>query len=609
MRTTHYPHRLSSLRFRIFIFTLLLTGISFFLFCVIFTVSSSYLLRKSSKETAQMSLDRTVLFLQEQMSAFRNSLDTFTLNVDCINILDSSPAEESGELDRHLTYTVLENAINTVLFTSHISDIFIVTDNPLSTPQYGKLYPLTSFENVSWTDHLSSTKSSFIWDTPDALPFGLADEDYVVCTRNLPFTYQNYHTYVCGVISKSSFDELLNTTTLSPYISCYVINSSNDIIFGANQVPEDDMAALSLWFESQERISQLPHSVEQVSAGNHTYFVGFSPVKNTDLKVIYIYAFSEINHANTMTCIRQLGLIFLFILPVIFGFSTWISRHITKPLEKLKEVMMVASEGDFNIPILPGTKDEETNSLTMHFNYMLTKISGLLDEQYLNGQRMKDLELQALQAQINPHFLYNTLDLIRWRAIRNKDENTQLIIAALSNFYRTGLSKGNSFVTLETEISHIKSYVQLQNMRFDDCIHLTINIPADCYAYLIPKLTLQPIVENSIAHGILEKEPSEGNIIISCQIREALLILTVEDDGCGMDEETVHRLLLSPDTDASRHGYGLYNVNERIWLYYGKDFGLSFTSELGRGTITTITLPLKNDSAADVFALHGRKES
>ena len=591
-----YTHKRSSLRFRFFIFTLILTGFSFFLFCTVFIISSSYQLKVNTLETTQMSLDQTSLFLQEQMSAFRNSLDTLSLNEDCINILTSDLPGESGEFARHLRYNTLNETISKVLFTSHISDIFIITDNPLSTPQYGKLFPLADVKASPWSAHVADADSSFIWDTTSALPLEIAGDDYVIGTRNLPFTYQPYHTYICGLISRSMFEDLLNISAISDYTSCYVVNSAGNIIFGINQVPDDDMSILQEWMTAETRLSALPHPVEPVSSGFCEYFIGYSPIKNTDLTVIYIYAFSAVRHQNVLTCIRQLGLIFLCILPFVFFLSTYISRHITKPLEVLKKTMMSVSEGNFDIPVLPGTKDEETNSLTRNFNYMLTKISVLLDEQYLNGQRLKDLELQALQAQINPHFLYNTLDLINWSAIRNKDEKTQTIITELSNFYRTGLSKGDAFIPLETEISHIQSYIRIQNMRFNDCITLLLDLPASCKLFRIPKLTLQPIVENAILHGILEAEMDKGVITISCSVKNSLLTLKVTDNGIGMDAVTVSKLQLQPENGTQRSGYGIYNVNERLRLYYGTNYTLHYESQPGQGTSVIITLPLENIS-------------
>lgn len=594
MYTRRYPHKPSSLRFRCFIFTLLLVGASFFLFCTVYIISSSYLLKENSFNAAQFSLNQTALFLQEQMSAFRNSMDTVSLNESCIDILSSDPTEDPGELARHLRYTALNDVISTVLFTSHISDIFIVTENPLATPQYGRLFPLSQLEASPWLKHLSDTKSSFIWDTTSAFPIEFSGEDYVICTRNLPYTYQTYRTFICGLISRSMFEELLNLSTLSSYTSCYCINSAGNIIFGSNRVDSEDMLILQQWMESRERISSESCPVQEVKAGKHKYFAGYSSVKNTDLKVIYIYAFSDVSLQNMLTSIRQLGMIFLCILPFIFLFSTYISRHITKPLERLKATMLAVSEGNFDIPVLPGTKDEETNSLTKCFNYMLTRISGLLEEQYLNGQRLKEFELQALQAQINPHFLYNTLDLIKWSAIRNKDEKTQTIITALSNFYRTGLSKGEALIPLETEISHIQSYVQIQNMRFDDCITLELEIPEECLLCLIPKLTLQPIIENAIAHGILESENAEGRISIYGFLQEELLNLKITDNGCGMDTETIQKLLQPPEKGAPRRSYGIYNVNQRIRLFYGEKYGLHYESQAGTGTAVTIVLPVKN---------------
>ena len=231
---------------------------------------------------------------------------------------------------------------------------------------------------------------------------------------------------------------------------------------------------------------------------------------------------------------------------------------------------------------------------------MLTKISQLVDEQYQNGKRIKELELISLQAQINPHFLYNTLDLIKWRALRNHDEETKELINALSSYYRLSLSKGKDMVTVASELDHIRAYVFIQNKRFDNGITLDIQID-DCYLnYPLPKLILQPIVENAILHGILELPEPSGTITIRAKCSAQFFELSIQDNGVGIPPDA----LTCHDTDSDenkipaiiRTGYGLNNVNNRIQLAFGSEYGITIPPRNMQGTTICLRLPLHKET-------------
>ena len=255
--------------------------------------------------------------------------------------------------------------------------------------------------------------------------------------------------------------------------------------------------------------------------------------------------------------------------------------------------MLTVSEGNFNIPVLPQTSDREMRALTRCFNYMLTKISMLLDAQYEDGKRMKGLELKALQAQINPHFLYNTLDLIRWKAVKDGNRDIQSLVTALSTYYRKGLSKGAELVTLRSEAEQVASYVSIENMRFDNSILLKLDLAKDCEDCRLPKLTLQPLVENAIVHGILETEGSEGSILIKSYCEGDRLVLIVADDGVGMEQNRADSLLCAPKDDpAVQSGYGLRNIDERNKLVFGESYRLDFISQPRSGTAVVLRLSL-----------------
>jgi two-component system sensor histidine kinase YesM len=251
--------------------------------------------------------------------------------------------------------------------------------------------------------------------------------------------------------------------------------------------------------------------------------------------------------------------------------------------------MKKAEKGNFDIPILASNEDE-VGQMTRSFNQMLAKMALLIDGQFKLGREIKNAEIKALQAQINPHFLYNTLDLINWMSMKYKAEEIRTLVESLSKFYKLSLNKGKDIVSIEDELNHVRSYVMIQNMRFSDSIHLKIAVGEELFQYSILKIILQPLVENAILHGILEKDEEEGEIIISGELKDGVITLKIRDDGIGMSEETLQDIpgAISPKDS---HGYGIRNIDERIRLNYGSEYGLSYHSTPGVGTTVEIRIP------------------
>jgi len=264
------------------------------------------------------------------------------------------------------------------------------------------------------------------------------------------------------------------------------------------------------------------------------------------------------------------------------------SNSITRRVNRLTLRMKNIRHG--NIPsVMEEIGTDEISVLIQSYNFMIDEMKRFSELQYKLGQDVKNAELKALQAQINPHFLYNTLELINWIALKNSVPEIADIARNLARFYKLSLSKGNDKISIKDEISHVETYVNLQNFRFKNSITLELSIDECIKQYNIPKLILQPIVENSILHGILEKIDKSGTIHISGTLQGKYMLIIIEDNGVGMDQDSITRLL---DANASKEiqGYGIANVNERIKLYYGNECGLTFQSIQGQGTSVTVKI-------------------
>lgn len=308
--------------------------------------------------------------------------------------------------------------------------------------------------------------------------------------------------------------------------------------------------------------------------------------------------------------IRRITIAIAGSLCIICLVITWIlARSITKSLSRLTKSMNCVRNGDLEARFFYPYRDE-VGSLAKSFNYMTTEMKKLVSSQEKTIEELKrerdhvaeiqkqkrKAELKALQAQINPHFLYNTLNAITWQAADQGANDIARLSNLLGRFFRLTLQKGTEMITLCKEAEHVKSYLDIQRIRYRSKIQYEIHIPEYVMKASVIKLILQPLVENSIYHGIKEKNGT-GIIRIEAVIEKngetEVLKITVWDDGVGMDDEKVKIInqgLRAGITD-QREGYGIYNVNERIMLYYGKQYGLHFESVQGKWTRVVVTIP------------------
>jgi len=301
--------------------------------------------------------------------------------------------------------------------------------------------------------------------------------------------------------------------------------------------------------------------------------------KEQNLIFVSVVPFKEL--INQVDVIRNMT-ITVIILASIFGFiiAYLISLKITTPIKKLKILMQKVEEGNLDVIANVDRKDE-IGALGKSFNSMIGKLKTLIEEVYQNQISRKEAELRALQAQINPHFLYNTLDAIYWSARIEGAFKTGESVNALAKLFRLALNKGDEITTVEKEVEHLNSYLIIQKMRYTEEPDILVDVDPCIYPCKTIKLILQPLVENALLHGVAELE-KKGVIKVTGKKVEGDIQFEIIDNGVGMDEETI-KGIFAADTQ-ERKGYGIKNVDERIKLYFGKQYGIKIYSEKGMGT-------------------------
>lgn len=312
----------------------------------------------------------------------------------------------------------------------------------------------------------------------------------------------------------------------------------------------------------------------------------------TNWKTIGVFSLNET--LKQVTVLRHYSIfigIITLVLAVVAAF--FFTASIAKPLSKLRSLMKRAEEGDLSVRFNSKYNDE-IGQLGNSFNNMITEIRNLIDMVYVEQRRKREAELKTLQAQIKPHFLYNTLYTIQWMAQEHGAQDVVNIVGALGNLFRIGLSKGKEMISVHEELEHVRSYLAIQKARYEDKLTYEVNFDENILNYSVLKLILQPLVENAIYHGINARRGG-GKITITAKREDGKLYFSVVDNGIGITKEKlqeIRQLLERTGLEPVNTGFGILNVHERIQLSFGSEYGLTYTSVYEEGTKVEIWHPL-----------------
>lgn len=398
--------------------------------------------------------------------------------------------------------------------------------------------------------------------------------------------------YIMIDIDTQMFKDILSSMNLGPYQELMVIDSNKTILYDINEE----------YISTQFRSEYLSRLLE-AKTGSMTEYVEKKPMlitfntsPSTNWTVISIIPVNVL-YSNVYNLEYVIYITMFICILLSFCIAVIISRTITKPLSTLKSHMKKVESGQFDISV-PVKSNDEIGGLSVSFNHMLSKIKELIVRIYQTEILKKEAELGALQEQINPHFLYNTLQIMDIIAEREGVETISSICQALSKMFRYSINRGKEIVSIADEIEHVKNYIYIQKIRFNNKFEILYNIEEEILKYQTIKLVLQPIIENAMIHGIGEKI-GHSTIEISGRKAADIIEIEVKDTGIGINEHQLQSLRDSLNDEiihAEVHGtekksIGIKNVHARLKLYYGEAFGISIDSEPNLGTKVRITLP------------------
>ncbi|KQX48598.1 sensor histidine kinase [Paenibacillus sp. Root444D2] len=480
--------------------------------------------------------------------------------------------------------------LNTVLNTrKDISSILIFGTNGQIIPynEKIKLNPQVDPTEQSWYKKAIEAKGKVVISSTHVQNMILNDYNSVISlSRELSSDVGDEKLGVLLVdLNYSVINDICNKIKLGNRGYVFILDANGNIVYH----PEQQMINNNQKIELISQVMRTPGSSFVTSEGKNSRMYTIKTSQSTGWKIVGVtYVDELVSNKNELQTYTFFGGIAFLIIAVLL--SIILSLRISRPIKHLESSMKEVEKGNFDIQV-DIQSSNEIGHLSNRFNRMTTEIKELMLQNMKEQELKRKSELQVLQAQINPHFLYNTLDSIIWMAETGKSKEVILMTASLAKLFRLSISKGQEFLSIFNEIEHIKNYLTIQEMRYKSKLDFEINVDKSILSYKLIKIILQPLVENAIYHGI-RNNAGKGHIQITGIRKGDRILLQVIDNGIGMSPEEIHNIYQKDCTSAKGSGIGVQNVDQRIKLHFGDPYGLHFESELGKGTTVNIWLPV-----------------
>lgn len=558
---------------------------------VISNNKTASIMEKQIIESTKQSFEQVNMFISYKLNNVKDVSSMLYINKDIQKILgkDLDNYSIKEQID---DYRKLQEIIDSARNSKDIFNIrlYIGNDSLYSKEGFTFISEKT-VKNTPWYENVLEAKGAVYWRPTYIYDYDqtIGPQTLISCVRTV--NSDGFFGRSLGAISvditEDSIYQIIKQVSNTWYGEVFLVDKDGNIISSINRGKIGTNISDQKMFEEIRNINT---GYKKITLDKESSILCSRQVELTGWQLVAIIPLNKIL-LPSMQVLNSLLYIIIFVTLIAVSVAFYISDGITKRIRQLISNMKKIEDENWDVCISIDSNDE-IGVLQKRFNYMVRHIKQLIREKYQEEINKKNAELKALQAQINPHFLYNTLDMINWLTYKYNAEDIRSINENLSKFFKLSLSSGNDIISIRDELEHVRIYIDIQNKRFDNNIITIFDVEEEIYGLITVKLILQPIVENAILHGIQEREDKKGFIRISGRIEDNLVKLAVEDNGVGIEPETLECLLIKNKSK----GYGVKNVNERIKLYFGEDYGLSYQSEPGTGTLVTINFPAKSFS-------------
>lgn len=510
----------------------------------------------------------------QAVSQVSNTVGSYLSDMDQAMRLVEQSVSESGESRDRLLAAFLKFRPDVVAVTSYSADGELLDCwSPDREPKENIL------QNLSFDlDMARATGGSFMTAPHVETIF----EGYYpwVVTMTAPLEGGGEAAWVSLDLSFSGISSYIKNVSIGQRGYCFLMDDAGNIIYH----PQQQLLYAGLKSEDTEALAEL----EDGAYADDTVIYSVASVGESGWRAVGVSYVDELVNRNVNDMIRLSLWLAVVVLAVAVLTSWLLSRLIGKPLRGLASAMeSFESDADhFTYRPVGGTR--EVQELSDSFEHMVLRIQELMTTVREEEVNLRKTELKALQAQINPHFLYNTLDSIAWMCEQGRNADAVKMVHALARLFRISISRGHELIPIAKELEHAESYLQIQMYRYKNQFTYTFDVDPDCLGYYCNKITLQPIIENSINHG-LDLMVDEGRIDVRVRFDGDDIVFSVQDNGVGMSPEQLEAIMQHGPTD--RTGIGIKNVNDRLKIYFGRSYGLSITSEPDVGTCVEIRMP------------------
>jgi two-component system sensor histidine kinase YesM len=555
----------------------------------LFTMSVlSNMLQEQTLSAATKTFENTTYITEETFSQIENLLNTLAKN-ELIYRMASTDTEGYSLYNQLMDTNSIEDIFG------HFREItkadrlrFYVNNDGIYTGQNREIFHINEIEQADWyLDATNSIETNFLFD-PALYEDVTKQEKEMFSLVRIIYNPSNITEILALLRVDIDKKEFINMAVRTPVTknSSFFLMQENEMLLTSKKKYEEQF-----YSELFTELSTNPSKEWlQVQICKENYFYRYSTIYHTNWNVVSVVPYADVYGDSIQLCIELLILVL-----VVGGISYFIAYVVARStfdrIIRLTESIKKVEEGDVGTVLSVQGTDEI--GLTMQaFNNMMRRINILMNEREEDGKEIKSLELKALQAQINPHFLYNSLDLINCIAIEREVPDIVTMVNALGKFYKISLSQGRDIISIQEEIMHAELYVKIQNLRFNYNIHFVVQAEKETLECKIIKIVLQPIVENAIIHGIFEKPTQEGIILLTVALNQDDILFTIQDNGIGMDETTwKEHFDFQKDKVSTSKGYGVRNIHERCQLAYGTPYGITCISKENEGTTVTLRIP------------------
>jgi two-component system sensor histidine kinase YesM len=408
---------------------------------------------------------------------------------------------------------------------------------------------------------------------------------YVIVSKFINYGKGNNTAILKMILDIGGIIELVKKTNLGDGGHIKIIDVNYNIVYSS--IENDDNSDV-------ETLSELILGMEKINYDNYSLMVNIDTLTNTQWRIATYVNVDQIESSRE-NFLLSITLILIIVIAIAMFLLTAMTNSITSPLRKLEETMLSIENSDYlKVQEINLVNGKEVANLSRSYNKMMRRIKELMDKVVIEQNEQRKSELKALQNQINPHFLYNTLDSIIWLIENDKNRDAANMVIALAKFFRISVSQSRNVGTIQNEIEHAKNYLLIQSIRYSKSFIYEFEIEETCLNYKTMKFILQPLIENAIYHG-LKNRIDKGIIKIKVYMENDKLIFSVNDNGLGMRQEKIDELYENFQNPDLIDGVGLKNIYQRLLLYFSGEAELLIESELDEGTTISLILPPINE--------------